>query len=562
MSSSDPITTNSKTITVAILGCGKRGDGKVGWAIGHAHAHGWIGAVPNLRLCGVDPSAENLQAFGECFALPPENLFPNTEALYAALTPDYVSVCTWPGLHASQVIEAASKSVKGIACEKPMALDGEEMHKMIEACEQSGTRMVIAHQRRHNPVFERVRQIIADGQLGDGIVLEARVCDGWDMLSWTTHWLDMSSYILDATPESVLAGVDFTGERRYQHAVENSSTVFVEFSGGRQAIFISGPGSADGFSIHIRGSRGYLNVNGQTVRLFTEEGFSTLTEPDAAAGGFAPMLASLVEAVEKGTTPRCDVSATKMGTALAFAAHESARTQRTIKLPMATRFAPLEILAHPAISTLPGVKSRVVLMADDHYGSGGRDGLAAALREITGQEVVEVEAANGLTQADVAGAELIAIYHTQKEPSAETKAVLTEWVEQGKPVLIVHCAVGAYGDWAEYQQWCGRVWDWEKSKHPHEASELLADSAAEFPWTKAWLPKDEVFTVLGDRSEVIDHCFVRISSGDHPVAWVSKRWPNIATWVPGHRGDLYVVPAMRDGLRTMIQKALRPSEKQ
>ena len=551
---------SSRITTVAVFGCGKRSDGKVGWAIGHAHAQGWIAAVPNLRLCAADPSPENLQAFGDRFNLPPENLFSSTDALYAALTPDYVSVCTWPKLHAEQVIEAAGKNVKGIACEKPMALDGAEMDSMIKACQKSGTRMVVAHQRRHLPAFERARQLIAERKLGDGLVLEARVKDGWDMFSWTTHWLDMASFLLDARPESVLAGIDFTGERRYQHAVENSSTVFVEFSGGRQAIFISGPASADGFSIHVRGSLGYLNVCGSTVRLFTEEGFSTFTEPDAASGGFGPMLASLVDAAENGTTPRCDVGATHLGTALALAAQESARTRRTIQLPMSPRFAPLEILAHPATPTLSALPGRVVLMADDHYGSLGRHGLADALREVTGQEVVDLEAANGLTPADVTAAGLLVIYHTQKDPSPETREVLTSWIGQGKPLLMAHCAVGAYTDWPEYQQWCGRVWDWGKSKHPHEPSELRADVA--FPWTGAWLPKDEVFTLLGDRSEVTDHCFVRISSGEFPAAWVSKRWPNIAAWIPGHRGDLYALPVMRDGLRTMIQKALHPTQPQ
>ncbi len=554
MTHSDPVSA-SQSITVAVLGCGKRGGGKVGWAIGHAHAQGWMAAAPNLRLCAVDPSGENLHAFGERFKLPPENLFSSTDALYAALTPDYVSICTWPGLHAAQAIEAAGKKVKGVACEKPMALDGQDIQSMIAACQASGTRMVIAHQRRHLPVFERARRIIAEGAIGDGLVLEARVGEGWDMLSWTTHWMDMASFLLDAAPESVLAGVDFTGERRYQHAVENSSVVFVEFSGGKQALFISGPENADGNSIHVRGSRGHLSVIGHTVRLFTEEGFSTVTEPDAPAEGFGPMLTSLVESVEKGTTPRCDVSVTHLATALAFAAHESARTQRTIRLPMTTRFAPLEVLAHRAVSPALGLQGRVVLMADDHFGSRGRHGLAGALREVTGREVVDIEAVNGLTEADVAGAALIAIYHTQKEPSAETQSVLMAWVEEGKPLLIAHCAVGAYGDWAQYQQWCGRVWDWGKSQHPHEPSVLLAEAGAGFPWAEAWLPKDEVFTILGDRSEVTNICTVRISSGDHPAAWVSKRWPNIAAWIPGHREDLYVLPAMRDGLRAMIEIA-------
>lgn len=543
-------------ITVAILGCGKRSTTKEGWAIGHAHARGWLAAVPNLRLCGVDPSPENLQAFGETFNLPAENLFPSTDALYAALTPDYVSVCTWPSLHAPQVLEAAAKKVKGIACEKPMALDGQEMKSMIDACQTSGTRMVVMHQRRHMPVFEKARQLIADGKIGDGLVLEGRVQDGWDMLSWTSHWFDMAGYLLDATPETILAGCDCTGERRYKQAVENAATVFVEFSGGKQAIFISGPASPEGYNIVVRGSKGLLRMSNNVIKLYTEEGFSTSTEPDAVAGGFGPILGSLVDAVEKGTMPRCDVSLSHWGTTLSYAAQESARTRRTITLPMATRFAPLEVLANPSQPASLGLTGRVVLLADDHYGSGGRTGLAAALRQVTGQEVVDLPVEQGLSEEAVAGAGLLVIYHTQKEPSDATRSVLTAWVAQGKPLLIAHCAVGAYPEWSDYQQWCGRTWDWGKSQHPYEPSQLQAVAGSGFPWSEAWLPKDEVFILLGDRSPVTDVCSVRISSGTHPAAWISKRWPNIAAWIPGHREDLYVLPVMQEGLRTMIQNTL------
>lgn len=547
----------SKSFSAAVLGCGRYVEGKVGWAIGHSHARGWQTAFPNVTLYGVDPSAENLQAFGREFKLPPENLFSSTDDLYAAVTPDYVSVCTWPSLHAPQVIEAAGRKVKGIACEKPMALDGCEMDQMTAACEKFGVRLVIAHQRRHSKAFERARQLVAEGKLGDGLVLEARVTDGWDILSWTTHWFDIASFILDAEPDSVLAGVDFTGERRYQHAVENSSTVFVQFRGGAQGIFISGPPSADGYSVHVRGSRGYLSVVGDTLKLFTEEGFSVISSSPAAAGGFAPLLASLVHAVENHTTPRCDVSQTRLATEVAYAAHESARTRRVISLPSASRFAPLEVLAHPAQPILPTLTGKVILLADDHFGSRGRHGLAGALQAVTGREVIDKEAAGGLAKDELDHAGLLVIYHTQKEASPATKAALDEWVAKGHPLLVAHCAIGAYPEWEEYRNWCGRVWAWGKSAHPYEACVLIPENGSSFPWSEAWLPSDEVFIRLEDRSEIIDHCSVRISSGDYPAAWTSKRWPNIGIWLPGHREDICALPAFRDGLRTMIGKILR-----
>ncbi len=550
---------SEKSPIVAILGCGKFVEGKVGWAIGHNHAQGWLTAFPQARLHAVDPSAENLRAFGERFQVPPENLFARADDLYAALTPEYVSVCTWPALHAPQVIEAANRGVKGIACEKPLALDGQEIAEMVAACEKSGTRLVVGHQRVHCPVFELARDLVAEGKLGDGLVMEARVQDGWDVLSWTTHWFDMASFIFGAEPESVLAGADYTGARLYQHAVENSSAVFVQFRGGAQGIFISGPPSADGYSIHIRGSRGHLRILGDTLKLFTEEGFSSFSRPDTVSGGFRELMASLVDAVENQTTPRCDISRARFGTEIAFAAHESARTRRVVSLPATARFAPLEVLAHPARPLPLSLQGKVVLLADDHFGSRGRHGLAAALRDITGSEVTDLEAAAGLRDSDLAEAGLVVIYHTHGEASPETRQALTAWVKAGRPLLLVHCAVGAWPAWEEYLQWCGRVWAWGRSEHPYEPSSLIPEAGSSFPWAEAWLPKDEIFTLLEKHGEVVDHCSVRMSTGEHPAAWTSREQPNIAAWIPGHREDIYLLPAQREGLRTMLEKILPQS---
>src|SRR5262249_3959966 len=156
-------------------------------------------------------------------------LFSSTQALYAAMKPDFVSVCTWPPLHAPMTIEAAQRGARGIICEKPMALDGGEIRQMREACEKAGARLAIAHQRRYEPHLQRARQILQGGEIGGDFVLEARVADGWDMFSWTVHWFDMANFLLDDMPASVLGGVDHTGQRRYQHAVENAAIAFVEY---------------------------------------------------------------------------------------------------------------------------------------------------------------------------------------------------------------------------------------------------------------------------------------------------------------------------------------------
>lgn len=538
--------------TAVVIGCGKYSGSKVGWAIGHSHAQGWLAAFPDIALYGVDISSENLQAFGERFSLPPERLFGSTDDLYRTLTPDYVSVCTWPRLHAPQTIEAAQRGVKGIVCEKPLALNAGEIREMLAACRKAGVKLAVGHQRRLEPLFQLAKKLLREGVIGDKWVLEARVADGWDILSWTTHWFDMANFFFDSVPERVLAGMDHHGNRRYQHAVEENSVVFAEYPGGRQAIFVTGPADPLGISIAIRGTEGMLSL-ADKVEVFNRQGYRAHEPKPAAIAGFPLVFRELVAAVEEGKPMECDAEVCAAATEVAYAAYESARTRKAVSLPLATQFAPFEILQHrPKPALKPG---RIVLLADEHFGSGGREGIHDALAETTGRKIDLVDASHDLTPAMLADAAYLLLYHTQAEASAATQSTLRDWVGRGHPLILVHAALGAYPKWEEYGRWAGRVWVWDESDHPHQETVLrtTAEGAKVFGWEEAWLPRDEVFIKLGDRSPCRDLVSAQIPEGTFPAVWINDRQPNIGVWVPGHRNDLWTVPVMHEGLIRLLQ---------
>jgi predicted dehydrogenase len=245
--------------TIAIIGCGKRGTAKEGWAIGHAHANGYLNCGHDIKLLGVDLSPENLQAFGEAFELPEEQLFSSTDALYEACTPDVVSICTWPALHHPMVMEAIEKGVKGIACEKPLALDTQQIREIENKAAETGTKIVVAHQRRCDNYAAAFKQIVDEKLLGDNLQAIGEVGDGWDILSWTTHWFDMANYLFDGPPASILAGMDIRDSRRYQHAVEDSSLIRADYGERGSALFITGPGT--GASFRLRGDEGMARID-------------------------------------------------------------------------------------------------------------------------------------------------------------------------------------------------------------------------------------------------------------------------------------------------------------
>ena len=81
---------------------------------------------------------------------------------------DAVYIATPVFLHAEQTI-AAAEAGKHVLCEKPMALNVEECDRMIAACKANNVKLGIAYYRRFYPVLERVRQVIASGEIGNPV---------------------------------------------------------------------------------------------------------------------------------------------------------------------------------------------------------------------------------------------------------------------------------------------------------------------------------------------------------------------------------------------------------
>jgi predicted dehydrogenase len=551
--------------TAAVIGCGKKREGKEGFAIGHQHGKGYANGAADAKLYAVDPDPENLRGFAEQFDVPEAQCFKSTEALYAELVPDVVSVCTWPELHRPQVIEAAQAGAKGIVCEKPMALDAAECEEMERVCRKQGTRLAVAHQRAYDGAFVRLKELLQQGVLGEGLCAEFRVGDDWDLLSWGVHWLDLANWLFDAVPETVLAGIDHNGTRRYRHAVEDGSVVLSEYPNGNQALVLAGPGLPDGRMVHVRGPDGMIAVEKDQVAVFGRDGFTAHAPAPVEHGGFAGLMAEMFSAIEEGAPLRLDVSRTGYATRMAWAAQESARTQRRVPVPPDVQFAPLEVLQQ---SPEPDVSlGRVVLHGDDHHrdpetGEGGREGLAEAVRALGAEALTVIPAeARALTPQDLEGADLLLLYHTRRAAPEETRQAITDWVEAGKPLGVMHCGIGAYSEWETFRDWLGRHWVWgdepglERSGHPHEPCpmEVLAPATFRPGWKRAWLPRDEVYVKLHERRAVEELATGHIERGAQPIAWRSLARPNVGVWAPGHRKDMWRVPAMRDGFLATVR---------
>jgi predicted dehydrogenase len=82
---------------------------------------------------------------------------PNVNAIYIA---------TPPNAHCDLTIKAA-KAGKPIYVEKPMARTTEECQQMIDACKATDVPLYIAYYRRRLPNFEKLKELLNQGAIGD-----------------------------------------------------------------------------------------------------------------------------------------------------------------------------------------------------------------------------------------------------------------------------------------------------------------------------------------------------------------------------------------------------------
>ena len=78
-----------------------------------------------------------------------------------------VSVATYAPYHAEITIACAEAGIRAIYCEKPIATKLDDADQMVTACREAGSLLVLNHQRRFNTNCRRLRDFIADGQLGE-----------------------------------------------------------------------------------------------------------------------------------------------------------------------------------------------------------------------------------------------------------------------------------------------------------------------------------------------------------------------------------------------------------
>ncbi len=333
-----------KTYTVGVAGCG---------SIGMAHMEGYVGLKDTVKVVAVsDPLPAARQMYMRDFGM--ELGYETAEEMVRKARPEIVSVCVWHKLHAPVTVAVAKAGgVKGIICEKPMATSLAEADAMIEACDKAGVKLVISHQRRFTPGWEKARALIASGAIGKPEAVEIRVAEG--LLNWGTHAIDGARFVLgDPKPQWVVGAVERRTDRLERNTlIEDSCIGLVHFEGNVQ-FFVQSDlywENYDAGKFLVRGSEGMLRVEEMAVRLFNAKtnGWQDVAldakEGAKAIGGAtnAAQTSELIKWIEGGPVHRGAATNARLTLEIMLAMFESARQHHVIRLPLKERGYPLEL---------------------------------------------------------------------------------------------------------------------------------------------------------------------------------------------------------------------------
>ena len=327
----------------------------------HAEAYATLPEYELAALCDLSqPLLEQVAAGTGCCAL-----YEDYDRMLKEARPDVVCVTTPNNLHETMTLKAVAAGVRGVYCEKPIAMGLGAARRMGQACGNAGIPLVIGHQRRVSAPYRKMREIIASGELGD-VTLMRGSCPG-DMLSDGTHTMDSLLFLNGGCAVSWVLAQVYRGRKataeelavnpwlycgtRYGHNVEEGAIATVQFANGVRAEIMTGTmwqPSLGYQNMDVFGSKGRLLRAGDgadpAVAINTGGRWLAVPVADDDDGGLKEAHRLFARTVLDGAAHPMGISEALPGFEAVMAVYESARLNGRVELPLGQEDFPLDLM--------------------------------------------------------------------------------------------------------------------------------------------------------------------------------------------------------------------------
>lgn len=244
---------------------------------------------------------------------------------------DLVSICTWPDSHASLVAQVAAAGIKGIMCEKPLALTMSEVDAMVAAAAQHGCRLAGGHQYRFHALFMRAAALVREGRLGN--ITRARGNIASTLANNGPHLIDTIRFVMG---DDKVVSVQCACERERDEwnrglPAEDGAAGALVFESGVRCDVLTGDRSDGFFSIQIVGDKGSLEVSPNRLVVDGKVVSDGNAEDDYRRRQFS----EFIDWVKgKRATYAADAVSSAATAEVVLAMYESARLGNAVQLPL------------------------------------------------------------------------------------------------------------------------------------------------------------------------------------------------------------------------------------
>ncbi|WHY21974.1 Gfo/Idh/MocA family oxidoreductase [Paenibacillus sp. G2S3] len=261
------------TVRYGIIGIGN---------MGTAHAQSLLSEIKGAELTAVcDIREERLKWAEEQL---PENVrkYSTPMELFESRVMDAVLICTPHYDHPTLAIEAFQHGYH-VLVEKPAGVYTKAVQQMNDAAAESDRKFGIMYNQRTNPLYQKLRDLIQSGELGEIRRTNWIITDwyrsqnyynsgGWRatwagegggvLLNQDPHQLDLWQWTTGMMPKRIRAFCHFGKYRNIE--VEDDVTAYVEYENGATGLFITTTGEAPGTN--------RFEINGDNGKIVVEDG--------------------------------------------------------------------------------------------------------------------------------------------------------------------------------------------------------------------------------------------------------------------------------------------------
>ncbi|HEX9973271.1 MAG TPA: inositol 2-dehydrogenase [bacterium] len=245
--------------------------------IGKIHAENLVNRIAATEVVAVsDVISTEVAKVAKQLNIP--NTFSDYNEILKHPDIDAIAICSPTPTHFDIILQAAATG-KDIFCEKPIELSIEKIIKINETVEKHGVKMMVGFNRRFDPNFLKVYEMVTAGKVGEPHVLRITSRDpapppeqyirasGGLFLDMTIHDFDMARYLMNSEVTEVFARATVLVDPVFEKAGDwDTAIVMLTFENGALCAIDNSRQAVYGYDqrVEVFGSEGMMTVKNNT----------------------------------------------------------------------------------------------------------------------------------------------------------------------------------------------------------------------------------------------------------------------------------------------------------